>query len=245
MSTYVLVHGSASGGFIYRPVAKILRAAAHTVYTPTLTGMGERSHLMSPAVGLDIHIRDIVNVLEFEDLRDVILVGHSYSGMVVAGVADRAADRVGHIVYMDATIPRNGESQADVVPESMADAKADAKVIDNVLMAVPPGSTIDTMIRQNLVKHGCDWMLERIRPLPYYGCYETKLVMQNEQAMGKIPTTAIHCLQVPWGQKQYERMISCDNFWEIDTVHGLMISEPEETAELLLRVSVPENGLNV
>jgi pimeloyl-ACP methyl ester carboxylesterase len=99
--------------------------------------MGERSHLMSPAVGLNMHIQDIVNVLEFEDLRDVILVGHSYSGMVIAGVADRVAERVDHIVYMDATIPRNGESQADVIPESMNDAKADSKLIDGVLMAVP------------------------------------------------------------------------------------------------------------
>jgi pimeloyl-ACP methyl ester carboxylesterase len=206
--------------------------------------MGERSHLMNPAVGLNVHIQDIVNVLEFEDLRDAIVVGHSYSGMVIAGAADRAPDRVGHVVYMDATIPRNGESQADVIPESMVDAKADAKVIDNVLMAVPPGSAIDTMIRQNLLEHGCNWMLDRIRPLPYYGCYETKLVMQNEAAMLKIPTTAIHCLQVPWGQKQYERMISCDNFWEIDSVHGLMISEPEATAELLLRVSALANGSN-
>jgi pimeloyl-ACP methyl ester carboxylesterase len=206
--------------------------------------MGERSHLMSPGVGLAMHIQDIANVLEFEDLRDVILVGHSYSGMVVAGVADRAPDRVGHIVYMDATIPRNGESQADVIPESMADARADAKVIDSILMAVPPGSAIDTMVRQNLMKHGYDWMSDRIRPLPYYGCYETRLVQRNEGAMLKIPTTAIHCLQVPWGQKQYERMLSCDNFWEIDTVHGLMISEPERTAELLLRVPAPADGPN-
>jgi pimeloyl-ACP methyl ester carboxylesterase len=237
MATYVLVHGSASGGFIYRAVAKLIREAGHTVYTPTLTGMGERSHLMSPAVGLDMHIEDVVNVLFCEDLRDVVLVGHSYTGMVIAGVADRALDRIGHVVYMDATIPRNGESQADVIPESMADAKADARMIDDVLMAVPPGSMIDTMIRDNLTKHGFDWMIDRIRPLPYYGCYETKLAMRNPEAVLAKPTTAIHCLQVPWAPKQYERMRACDNFWEIDTVHGLMIAEPGKTAELLLRLA--------
>jgi pimeloyl-ACP methyl ester carboxylesterase len=237
MATYVLVHGSSSGGFIWRLVAKILRDAGHTVYTPTLTGMGERAHLMSPAVGLDMHIEDVVGVLECEDLRDVILVGHSYTGMVITGVADRALDRIGHIVYMDATIPRDGESQADVIAQSMADAKADSKVIDDVLMAVVPGSMIDTMIRENLRKHGQEWMIAGIRPLPYYGCYETRLALRNPEAVLAKPTTAVHCLQVPWVPKQYERMIACDNFWEIDTVHGLMIAEPEKTAELLLRLA--------
>jgi pimeloyl-ACP methyl ester carboxylesterase len=237
MATYVLVHGSASGGWIWRPVAKILRAAGHEVHTPTLTGMGERVHLLGPGVDLDTHIQDVVNLLYFEDLRDVILVGHSYTGMVITGVADHALDRVGHVVYMDATIPRDGESQTDVISQSMADAKADAEVIGNILMAVVPGSMIDGMIRENLKKHRQEWMVDRVRPLPYYGCYETKLTMRNPEAVRKLPTTAIHCLQVPWAQKQYERMIACDNFWEIDTVHGLMISEPEKTAELLLRVA--------
>jgi pimeloyl-ACP methyl ester carboxylesterase len=201
MATYVLVHGSASGGWIWRSVAKILRAAGHEVFTPTLTGMGDRVHLMNPTVGLGTHVQDVVNMLYFEDLRDVILVGHSYTGMVITGVADRALERVRHIVYMDATIPRNGESQADIIGEAMASAKADARMIDGVLMAVVPGSTIDTMISDNLRQNGQDWMIERVRPLPYYGCYETKLVLQNQDAVLNTPTTAIHCLQVPWAPK--------------------------------------------
>ena len=95
MATYVLVHGGGHGGWCYQRVARLLQAAGHTVYVPTMTGVGERVHLVSPAVDLDLHIRDIVAVLEFEDLHDVILVGHSYGGMVITGVADRAAERVG------------------------------------------------------------------------------------------------------------------------------------------------------
>ena len=93
MATYVLVHGGAHGGWCYQPVARILQTHAHVVYAPTLTGLGERSHLLSPEIDLDLHIRDVVALLHYEDLRDVILVGHSYGGMVITGIADRAADR--------------------------------------------------------------------------------------------------------------------------------------------------------
>ena len=92
LATFVLVHGGGHGGWCYQRVARIMRAQGQDVYTPTMTGLGEREHLLSPAVDLDMHITDIVKVLEFEDLRDVILVGHSYGGMVITGVADRAAD---------------------------------------------------------------------------------------------------------------------------------------------------------
>ena len=100
--TFVLVHGAFHGGWCWRPVADILRAAGHTVFTPTLTGLGERLHLLTPEVNLSTHIQDVVSVLEWENLRDVVLVGHSYGGAVVTGVADRVADRIGSIVYLDA-----------------------------------------------------------------------------------------------------------------------------------------------
>jgi pimeloyl-ACP methyl ester carboxylesterase len=110
MATYVLVHGGAHGGWCYQRVAGILRTAGHDVYTPTMTGVGERSHLVSADVDLDLHIRDVASVLHYEDLRDVILVGHSYGGMVITGVADRATDRIGRLVYLDAATPVNGQS---------------------------------------------------------------------------------------------------------------------------------------
>src|SRR5437763_15130902 len=98
MATYVLVHGGGHGGWCYQKVARILRSAGHEVYTPTLTGLGERAHLVGPRVDLDLHIEDVVALLRYEDLDDVILVGHSYGGMVVTGVADRAAARIGRLV---------------------------------------------------------------------------------------------------------------------------------------------------
>jgi pimeloyl-ACP methyl ester carboxylesterase len=113
-STFVLVHGAWAGGWAWREVASHLRAAGHEVFTPTLTGLGERVHLATPETDLDTHIQDILGVLEYEMLRDVILVGHSYGGMVVTGVAERAPERLAHLVYLDALVPEDGQSLADI-----------------------------------------------------------------------------------------------------------------------------------
>ena len=120
MATIVIVHGMWSGGWYFQPIARTLRAAGHEVYTPTLTGIGERVHLGSPQVNLSTHVQDIVNVLEYEDLRDVVLVGFSYGGMVTTVVADRVPGRIRELIYLDAWVPRNGESMADVIGEEMA-----------------------------------------------------------------------------------------------------------------------------
>ncbi len=109
MATYVLVHRGAHGGRCYGPVARVLRASGHEVHAPTMTGVGERSHLLRPDIDLDFHVGDILAVLHYEDLRDVILVGDSYGGMVITGVADRAPDRIGHIVYLDAAMPADDD----------------------------------------------------------------------------------------------------------------------------------------
>ena len=110
--TYVLVHGAWGGGWAWRDVADRLRARGHEAYRPTLTGLGERRHLVSLDVGLATHIEDVVNVLVFEQLRNVVLVGHSYGGMVISGVADRVPERIAHRVYIDAFVPEDGESIA-------------------------------------------------------------------------------------------------------------------------------------
>src|ERR1700760_4452365 len=101
MATFVLVHGSWHGGWCYARVARLLRAAGHEVYTPTLTGMGERSHLAGGHINLDTHIRDIRNVFEYEDIGDAILCGHSYGGMVITGVAGEIGERIRSLVYLD------------------------------------------------------------------------------------------------------------------------------------------------
>ena len=108
--TYVVCHGATAGGWEWKKIDQRLRADGHTMYRPTYTGLGERAHLASENVDLDTHITDIVNVILFEDLHDVVLVGHSYGGMVMTGVADRVPDRVKAMVYVDAMVPENGES---------------------------------------------------------------------------------------------------------------------------------------
>ena len=114
MSTYVLVHGAWGGAHGWRKVRPLLQQAGHAVFTPSLTGQGERAHLASLHVNLNTHIQDVENLIWYEDLADVILVGHSYGGMVVTGVADRMPDRIKHLVYLDAFVPDDGQSLYDI-----------------------------------------------------------------------------------------------------------------------------------
>src|SRR5215203_5818244 len=116
MTTYVLAHGGWHGGWSWKKVTPLLRAAGHAVATPTLTGLGERAHLLSPEIGLETHVQDILGVLEYEDLAGVVLVGHSSGGMVVMAVADRAPGRVAHLVYLDAFVPQTGQALVDLPP---------------------------------------------------------------------------------------------------------------------------------
>jgi pimeloyl-ACP methyl ester carboxylesterase len=115
----VFVHGAWGGGWQYTRVQPLLEDAGHRVFRPTMTGLGERVHLAGPEVGLSIHIEDIVKVLEFEDLREVVLVGHSYGGMVIAGVAERVPERIAKLVYFDAILPENGDSVASILGDAI------------------------------------------------------------------------------------------------------------------------------
>src|SRR5262245_54152872 len=126
MKTFVLIHGAMHGGWCWRRVAKRLRSAGYAVFTPTLTGMGERAHLLSSDVGVTTHVRDIVGVLPFEDLVESMLVGHSYAGMVMSAVAEEVAGRLAHLVYLDAFTRRQGESALDLEPPGTAEAFAES-----------------------------------------------------------------------------------------------------------------------
>jgi len=117
MSKFVLVHGAWQGGYVYARVARILREAGHDVYTPTLTGLGERSHLANHAINLDTHIRDIVNVFKYEDITDAILCGHSYGGMIITNAVPQTTNVVG-LVYVAAFAPDKGETLAGIVGRS-------------------------------------------------------------------------------------------------------------------------------
>jgi ribulose-5-phosphate 4-epimerase/fuculose-1-phosphate aldolase/pimeloyl-ACP methyl ester carboxylesterase len=114
MATYVLVHGAWGGSYGWRLVRPLLQQAGHAVFTPSLTGLGERAHLATPEVNLSTHVQDVYNTIWYEDLNDIILVGHSYGGMVVTGVADRMPNRIKHLVYLDAFQPANGQSLFDL-----------------------------------------------------------------------------------------------------------------------------------
>jgi pimeloyl-ACP methyl ester carboxylesterase len=114
MGTYVLVHGAWGGSFGWHLVRPLLHQAGHAVFTPSLTGLGERAHLATPAVNLSTHVEDVCNAIWYEDLSNIILVGHSYGGMVVTGVADRMSERIRHLVYLDAFVPADGQSLYDV-----------------------------------------------------------------------------------------------------------------------------------
>ena len=116
MSTFLLVHGAWHSGRCWERVAPLLEAAGHRVFAPSLTGYGDKAHLLGPEVGLDTHVDDVVRVITEEDLSDVILVGHSYAGLVVSSAANRIPERIAHLVYLDAMVPDDGESAVDVQP---------------------------------------------------------------------------------------------------------------------------------
>jgi pimeloyl-ACP methyl ester carboxylesterase len=237
MATYVLVHGGAHGGWCYQGVARILRSARHEVHTPTMTGLGERSHLVSPKVDLDLHVIDIVQLLHYEDLRDVILVGHSYGGMVITGVADRAADRVGRLVYLDAANPVNGQSLVDVSGPVILAARRDSRVIDGVELVLFPGT-------EPLPNYGVTdpddiaWMQQRLTPHPWK-CFEQRLNLTNEAALRAIPQYHIVCTST-LATRNPELMAKAraeGRLWDIDTGHDLMITEPQAVADALLEVA--------
>lgn len=116
MATFVLVHGAWTGALIWRPIAQALRKAGHEVYTPTLTGIGERRHLLSREVNLGTHAQDVLGVIDYENLAGIVLVGHSYGGMVVTAVADAVPDKIGSLIYLDAFVPEDGQSLFDTLP---------------------------------------------------------------------------------------------------------------------------------
>jgi pimeloyl-ACP methyl ester carboxylesterase len=237
MATYVLVHGGAHGGWCYERVARILRAAGHGVYTPTMTGVGERAHLVSADVDLDLHISDIAAVLHYEDLRDAILVGHSYGGMVITGVADRATNRIGRLVYLDAATPVNGQSLVDVAGPIIEAVRPDGKVIDGVETVLLPSP--DAALLYGVTDPAdMAWMAERLTGHPWR-CFEQPLELTNEAAMLAIPRYHIVCTST-LASRDPELVANAraeGRLWDIDTGHDLMITEPEAVADLLLRVA--------
>lgn len=237
VATYVLVHGGGHGGWCYQRVARILRIEGHEVLTPTLTGLGERSHLLDERVDLDRHVADVTAVLRFEDLRDVILVGHSYGGMVITGAADRETERIGRLVYLDAATPVNGQSLVDVAGPVINAVRPMGEVVDGIELVLLPGPDAGLLYG---VTDPADlaWMAERLTPHPWK-CFEQPLVLGNEDALRAIPQFHIVCTSTlaTRDREQMARAKAEGRLWDVDTGHDLMITEPQKTADALLQVA--------
>ena len=237
MATFVLVHGGGHGGWCYRKVAKLLRDAGHEVYTPTLTGVGERRHLLTTDTNLATHITDVVNALEYEELREVILVGHSYGGMVITGVADQAADRIQELVYLDAAHPRNGQSLVDTAPQAMAFARSSSQVVNGVELVMWPN---DAMVAAMGASDPDDVATLRAKMTPHpWKCFDEQLKFMNGDAALKIPRSNINCSGSLRQSSDADRTRQLDgrrNF-EIDTGHDLMITEPRKVTDMLIEIA--------
>lgn len=242
MATFVLVHGGMHGGWCYKPLAQLLRAAGHEVYCPTLTGSGEREHLRNPSINLDTHIEDVVNTLFYQDLSDVYLAGHSYGGMVITGVADRALDRVGHLVFLDASHPKDGESLCDVAPGMMEMAGSFKKVVGGCEVVELP----EDVGRPNFGFMDDDlwaWAGPRLTP-QMWSCFTHKLRLDNEDKVRALPRTSINCTPTMKVRppELIGRATEADYVFEIDTGHALMLSETRKVADMLLEVVASEES---
>lgn len=236
MGSFVLVHGGGHGGWCYVKVKQRLETAGHLVFAPSLTGLAERSHLMSPAVDLDLHVNDVVQLLHYWDLRDVILVGHSYGGMVITGVADRATDRIGKLVYLDAANPRNHQSLVDVAGPVIESVRPMGDVIDGVELVLLPapgaGAFYGVTDPSDLA-----WMDERLTGHPWR-CFEQKLDLRNETALWAIPQYHVVCESTLATRDRavIDKAKSEGRLWSIDTGHDLMITEPDFVTDALIEI---------
>ena len=237
MATYVLVHGGGHGGWCYQRVARMLRSAGHEVYAPSMTGLAERSHLLGPHVDLDLHIQDIVALLHYDDLEDVILVGHSYGGMVITGVADRAADRVGRVVYLDAATPVDGQSLVDVAGPIIEAVRPYGQTIDGVELVLLPGPGAGALY--GVTDPGdLAWMEERLTGHPWK-CFEQPLKLTNEAAFNALPKYHIVCTSTLATRDEdlMREAREAGRLWDIDTGHDLMITEPQAVTDALIEVA--------
>jgi pimeloyl-ACP methyl ester carboxylesterase len=228
--TFVLVHGAWHGGWCWRFVRALLEKSGHRVYAPSLTGLGERKHLARPDVDLDTHITDVVSLLEMEDLRRIVLVGHSYGGMVITGAADRAHQRIARLVYLDAFFPESGKCTLDyVVPERAARMREEGERVGSV---TPPPLSLWGHTKQEHI----DFIKPREVRHPYRTMSQ-EIVLKNEAVLKRLPKTFVYCSSPATGSfDQFAAKYRNDAAWtffQLKTGHDAMILMPEQVAELL------------
>ncbi len=227
MANFVLVQGAWIGGWYWRSIAQALRKLGHEAYAPTLTGLGERIHLMSPSINLDTHIADVINVIKCEELSDIVLVGHSYGGMVITGVADALPDRIGSLVYLDAFVPKNGEALVNFLPPGHPPPKPAS---DHTLAPLPASFFGASPEVAALVD-------ARTTPMP------TACFVQPLNVTGGIDRvkkrTYIYCnVPAPTTFTQFYDKLKDDKAWSVHTLpctHIVQIDMPEELTKMLVQ----------
>ena len=209
----------------------LMQAAGHRLLTPTYTGLGEREHLATPSVDLETHIQDILNVIRYEDLRDIVLLGHSYGGMVATGVADRARDRVAQLIYLDAFVPRDGQSLLDLNEPAQPRMQEAARSGDG--WRVPPNPTPPDTAPDDL-----EWLSARRVNMPIK-CFETKLKLRNGEPT--MPRSYIYATRITPADTfgPFAKRAKSEPGWryyEIDASHSPSVTAPEALMALLEKI---------
>ena len=236
MATYLLVHGAWHGGWCWKRVSDILRNAGHTVFTPTLTGLGERAHLASPDIDLDCHINDVLGVIDMEEIDDAVLCGHSYGGQVITPVLDKRVDRFRAAVWLDAFVPEDGKSLMDGWPPERAQHVREqvAASGDGWKMPPMPPDYFGVMDADDAA-----WITRRCVPQPLKtfsqpvhltGAWET--VAKKMYLLAELhPNSSFERFSVPLSKKPD---------WDVRSVksgHDVMIDTPELLADILLELA--------
>jgi pimeloyl-ACP methyl ester carboxylesterase len=230
--TFVLVHGAWHGGWCWRRVADLLEAQGHKVFTPTLTGLGERSHLMAPGIGLATHITDIVNVFKWEGLSDVVLCGHSYGGMIIAGVAEQMQPAISSIVHLDAFVPDNGNAVIDLTSTAVREAVLAGQRKGEIGIPPRPAEAFGVNARDRA------WVDGKCTPQPIATFTEKIKVTGAVQAIAKKTFIRAASYVNPGFDKALARA-KADPSWQTHMApcgHDVMVDAPDWLAKVLLEV---------
>jgi pimeloyl-ACP methyl ester carboxylesterase len=231
--TFVLVHGAWHGGWCWCRVADRLRASGHIVFTPTLTGLGERAHLLHPDIDLSLHVADVLGLIKCERLNNIVLVGHSYGGFVISGVAEAVANKISSIVFLDAFIPDNGESVLDVVQPAVQDVVQD--VLDRGDTTVPVRDAAAFKVNEK----DRAWVDSLATPQPI-GTMTEKITLTG--ARERVATKA-YIRAAGYPNVSFDKACArtkADRSWrtyEVPCGHDVMIDKPDRLAEILLEVA--------
>jgi pimeloyl-ACP methyl ester carboxylesterase len=231
-TTFLLCHGAWGGGWSWKKMHPLMQAAGHRLLAPNYTGLGDRAHLANPDIDLETHIQDILNVIKYEDLRDFVLLGHSYGGMVATGVADRARDVINQVIYLDAFVPREGECLLDFLPQSERQRMRDGAAAGDGWRIPPNPSPPDTS------QADLEWMMPRRVHMPIK-CFEMKLKLQHGETT--LPRSYIYCTRTAPANVfgQFANRTKSDPAWryfEIDASHSPNVTAPEELMALLEKI---------